>query len=212
MIIFSGIILGLIGAKLFYVFVTYSYDEILELIVTGNSKTFFQSGFVFYGGLIFGIIGAFAGARIAKVRLYDYEKLLVPLVPLVHAFGRLGCLFAGCCYGKVADACFGVVYKNPISDAPQNVPLIPIQMYEAILNILLFLILRTVAEKTEKVRLLPIYLCSYSTIRFFTEFWRFDSVRGSFSGLSTSQWISIAIFATSVFMITERTERNKTAN
>ncbi|MCC8046445.1 MAG: prolipoprotein diacylglyceryl transferase [Clostridiales bacterium] len=41
--------------------------------------------------------------------------------------------------------------------------------------------------------LLNVYLVSYTIFRFFIEFFRGDELRGFLFGISTSQWISVAI-------------------
>ena len=196
-IIFSGLIAGVLGAKLLFVFVTYSFDEIVNFIATGENKIFSRSGLVFYGGLIFGLIGAYVGAKIAGTKLLTYESVIVPVIPLAHAFGRLGCLFSGCCYGETTDSFCRIVYTNPVSDAPRNVPLVPVQAYEALLNLCLFFLLGLLADKVKRGSLLCMYILLYAMIRFVVEFWRFDAVRGKLGVFSTSQWISLVMFTIS---------------
>lgn len=203
---FVAIGLGLFGARVVFLLITYSPNELWRIFSTGNWSLIAKSGLVFYGGLIFGIIGAFFGAKIAGVRLLDYEHVLTPYLPLAHAFGRIGCLFAGCCYGKETDSIFSVVYETPLSDAPTNLPLIPVQLYEAALNLILFFWLSK-RSKNKNSPLLATYLCAYAIIRFLIEFLRFDTVRGIWNGFSTSQWISIVMFAMGIFLLLVKTKR-----
>lgn len=85
------------------------------------SADFWQSAVSFSRG--FSVMGAFAGvllglswaARAAKApfaRLLDY---VCAAAPLWHAFGRLGCFMAGCCFGRPTDEPWGVVFRDPAS-------------------------------------------------------------------------------------------------
>lgn len=205
-----GVLLGFLGAKILFLLVTYSPKEILDIIKSGEIETILNSGFVFYGGLIFGVLGAFLAAKSLKEKVSDHENLLITIIPLVHAFGRLGCFFAGCCYGKPTNGIFSVTFQNPVSDAPIGVPLIPVQLYESAFNLLLFLTLAIIDKKTSgKKILLPIYVIAYGVERFIIEFFRYDEVRGIFFGLSTSQWISIAMVIVGVLVFVYRNKRAK---
>ena len=92
-----GVLVGFLGAKILFLLVTYSPKEIIDIIKSGDIDSILNSGFVFYGGLIFGVLGAFLAAKVLKEKISDHENLLIKIIPLVHAFGRIGCFFAGCC-------------------------------------------------------------------------------------------------------------------
>ncbi len=109
-------------------------------------------------------------------------------MPLFHAFGRVGCFLAGCCYGKKLERTITIL--NGI-----RLERIPIQLIEAIFEFLLFIILTVIRKKDDNVNILRIYLMSYSAFRFLDEFFRGDEIRGIFFGLSTAQWISLVIWA-----------------
>lgn len=206
----TGFGFGMIGAKLLYIFVSFTPYELFDIVKNGKSELIMSGGFVFYGGLIAGILGALTGACIAKVKLCRYENILIKAVPFVHAFGRIGCLCAGCCYGKPTDGAFYVVFENPVSDAPRGVHLMPIQLYEAGFDMLLFAFLIFFEHKYPKTRiLLPIYLIAYSAERFIAEFFRYDAIRGSFGIFSTSQWISIGLFIFGTALATHRLKRKR---
>ena len=66
-------------------------------------ETLSQGGIVFYGGLFGGLLGAWLGCRIVGLRFLPVLDLCAPALALGHAFGRVGCLFAGCCYGMPCD-------------------------------------------------------------------------------------------------------------
>ena len=62
-----------------------------------------RGGFVFYGGLLGGLFGIYLGGKILKIPVWEYAQNTIPVIPLAHGFGRLGCLMAGCCYGVPYD-------------------------------------------------------------------------------------------------------------
>ena len=207
---------GFIGAKLLFVAVTYTPGEVIDFIRNGKTADLMESGFVFYGGLVFGILGAYVGAAIAGCKIKDYENALIKTVPLAHGFGRIGCLMAGCCYGKPTNSALSIKFNPvvPVTDVPVNVPLIPVQIYESVFNFILFIALLIIDRKYPKQRiLLPLYLPAYSVERFIMEYFRYDSIRGIFCGLSTSQWISMVLFIFGlVLLVTRMREANGATN
>jgi phosphatidylglycerol:prolipoprotein diacylglycerol transferase len=190
--------LGFFSAKILYVIVSYSFTDILSYISKGDFSFLSSGGQVFYGGLIGGIIGTYLGCVIEKKDLGSYLDAIVPCVPLGHAFGRLGCHFAGCCHGFLYDGFFSIdIIVNGISYS-----LFPVQLLEVFLNILLFIFLVFYTRrKQRKYMVLFTYLSIYAIMRFALEFLRGDIIRGISIGLSTSQWISIILFVVSLIYI-----------
>ncbi len=199
---------GLICAKLLYIAVSFTPTQFVMAIKNNNFSAVMNGGFVFYGGLAGGILGAISGARIAKSKLGDYKNILITVLPLAHFFGRIGCLCAGCCYGKPTNSAFGIVYKNPIGDAPVGITLIPIQLYEAIYNLLIFAYLVYMGKSIRKNYTVALYLLLYGIGRFMLEFLRYDFARGIYAlGFSTSQIISVFVIICSIIMFIR--EKNK---
>lgn len=152
-----------------------------------------------------------------KASFYEYAAVIVPAIPLAHAIGRIGCFLAGCCYGRIVDTPISVCYRNPIGGAPVGVPVFPIQLVESACNILVFVILLIYTRKRLKAgSVLFLYSILYGIERFCLEYFRADEIRGIFLGLSTSQWISIAmiIFGIVGFVLARRRENriSKTMN
>lgn len=198
LIIIAALVLlfAMIGGMLLYDLVTYSPEQIAELIREGDWDPLLGGGIVFYGALIGSILGAWIGSKIAKDDIRNYLDIVVPVIPLGHAIGRVGCLCAGCCYGQPTDSPIGVIYTDPISDVPTGIPLLPVQLFESAANLVIFGILMAVSHKTKSRYLTTfLYLILYGVTRFILEFFRYDSIRGSAGGLSTSQWISLGLIA-----------------
>ena len=178
---------GICGAKLLY-WIT-EWKSILQ-----NPDFLLDSiadGFVVYGGIIGGILAGWLYCRHKKISFLKYFDLAVPSVALAQGIGRIGCLLAGCCYGSETSGFFSITFRT--SDfAPNNVALIPTQIYSSILDFIHFGILLLIAEhKKSDGQVAAFYLIFYSMGRFILEFFRGDLIRGSVGVLSTSQFISL---------------------
>jgi len=171
-----------LGAKVFYLLTTINTN--LDQIYISD-KFWLGGGFVFYGGLIFGIIFTFLFSKYTKQKISSF-KFLIPILCLGHSLGRIGCLLAGCCYGKVTDFALSVHLHGHARH--------PVQLYEALLLFVLFLVSYRLYKQGSRV--ITFYLGSYSLVRFALEFLRGDKIRGEniVSFLSTSQTIALIIF------------------
>ena len=170
-------------------------------------------GSVFYGGLLGGILAGYIYLKCAKLEISVYSDISAVCMPLFHSFARVGCFFAGCCYGKEAEFGFSSSENAYIPDVV-GVVRFPVQLCEAMCNFVLFVVLlllfrNAVLTGKGKGRLFFVYLLSYSVIRFTLELFRGDLIRGIWWGLSTSQWISIMIFITVIVMITVNKLKSK---
>ena len=205
-----AIITGMVGAYLLYIFVTYSFSEIIGSIKDGSFYVFKSGGLVFYGGFILAAVCCIGYVLVKKLSLAEYATAIIPSIPLAHAIGRVGCFMAGCCYGRVCDTVVSVIYTNPIGGAPVGVPVFPVQLLEAVLNLIIFAILLVYTRKKAKsFSSVFLYLLCYSIVRFTVEYFRADEIRGIFLGLSTSQWISIALLLIGIvgFILTLRYDK-----
>jgi len=163
------------------------------------------TGSTFYGGLIGGtsavLIYYFAYGHFKmkdKEHIRSFPKIfdIAPsCITLAHALGRIGCFFAGCCYGKPTTAFFGVMLKNV------NHKVIPTQLFEALFLLMLFAFL-TLRFYDGKRHGLAIYLMSYGVWRFMIEFLRGDD-RGEtlVSFLTPSQFTAILLFLVGLILI-----------
>ncbi len=123
---------------------------------------------------------------------------MVPGLTIAHAFGRLGCLAAGCCYGKATGTSFGVRLHSELVDfSLRGVPLHPVQIYESLSLVILFVGLIWVSRKKQfQGQVALTYFMVYPLIRSVVELFRGDLIRGFVIDpwLSTSQFISILVF------------------
>ena len=189
-----------IGAKLLFLFVSRDLIEWNRIFEIDYFNDLMQGGFVFYGGLIWGLIFTFIAGKVHKINAVVYIRNLIYVIPLIHCFGRIGCYLAGCCYGIPYNG-FGAVIFPKDSLAPSGVALFPVQLVEATGLMLIAIIILLLQTKINWVYTLETYLISYSILRFALEYVRYDKVRGKFWVFSTSQWISIALIFVSIFLI-----------
>ena len=174
-----------------YAFVTYSPAQVWQSVISGDFTVF--GGLVFYGGLIGGIIGAMIGIIVAKSKFAVIESSVVPYIPVGHAVGRIGCLLAGCCRGMAYDGPLAIYYQSAVTGMPNDQGYFPVQFLEAVINIGICVILICIDKKERKPGVvLSSYIGLYAAARFLLEYFRGDSIRGIYEGLSTSQWIAIA--------------------
>jgi len=184
-----AIALGVIGGKLLYII-----TEMKNIITNGFNFKELGFGFVVYGSIIGGILGAYLYCRMKKWNVLKIFDLVIPGLPLAQGFGRIGCFLAGCCYGAETTSSLSVVFKDiPNSQAPAGIHLHPTQIYSSIFDFALAAFLLWYSKKERKDgRVFSMYLIFYSIGRFCVEFLRNDP-RGNVGVLSTSQFISIFI-------------------
>jgi phosphatidylglycerol:prolipoprotein diacylglycerol transferase len=188
------LIAGLVGAKLLLVVVDFQHfrehpDELFSI---------FQSGGVFYGGLIAALPVAAWYARRHGLPGWATADVLAPGVAIGQAIGRLGCFAAGCCFGRPTDVAWAVTFRDAYANryvgTPLDIAVHPTQIYESLLTLLIFFMLLFVAARKRFHGQVAIsYVVLYAVARFTVEFYRGDTARGSVFGgvLSTSQFIAI---------------------
>lgn len=164
-------------------------------------------GLVFYGGLIGAFIGCIAYGKLMYKDIRAMLQMTVPCIPLFHFFGRLGCFCAGCCHG-IENEQFGIEYTNSFSSL-NGIPYLPIQLYEAAGNLVIFLVLVFRNRKSQSCyEAIGIYTVSYGIMRFILEFFRGDTIRGHLGSLSTSQWLSLILIPFGIYCLVCPPEKN----
>lgn len=186
---------ALIGTRLLYYIVS-----IPQIIHNPSIIWNFKNGYVVYGGIIFGVLFGYLYCRKKKVSFLQYFDLVMPSVSVAQGFGRIGCFFAGCCYGRQTDSWFHITYTH--SDfAPNHISLIPTQLLSSAGNFLIAGILFWYSAKSAKDGMVgALYMILYSIGRFIIEIFRND-FRGELGSLSTSQLISILVLLSGIFLI-----------
>ncbi|MHB8959985.1 MAG: prolipoprotein diacylglyceryl transferase, partial [Candidatus Limnocylindrales bacterium] len=153
-----------------------------------------QGGLSFYGGLVAGLLGLAVWARRRGVGFGRAADVAAPAAAAGQAVGHIGCLIGGDSYGLPTSGPLAVVYSSPNAMAPQGVPLVPTQLYEAVGLGLLAAALWLGRGRLERLgpgATAAAYLLGNAAIRFGLFFLRDDVV--VLAGLKVAQLIAVGI-------------------
>jgi phosphatidylglycerol:prolipoprotein diacylglycerol transferase len=228
---FGILVAAMIGSRVLFIIVNwdeYSHDF-------AGIFEFWKGGLVFYGGFIGAMLFSVWYMRKHEMPFMQYADAMAPTVAIGQALGRLGCFSAGCCWGEACDAHYAFAARFPPESlayqsqaanrliqagAPTTIPIHPTQLYEALGCALIFLFLTWWrSRKRFHGELLAMYLMLYAPLRAAVEAFRGDEERGrvfNFLGgfarqawwnLSTSELISVGIFAAGVALYLTQSRR-----
>ena len=189
-LMFRVIVWGFIGSRLLYCW-TKKEDYISS---PQNIFKIWEGGLVFYGGPLGSLTYLFwhfffssdAKKKPAAERrggFLRFADIAVPSLIIAHALGRLGCLFAGCCFGRnyEAESIFSVTYPLGSAAFPGQADFgrYPVPIMESIYLCGLFLLLIWLRpRKRFHGQLFFTYMMIYPLGRFFFEMFRADDIRG----------------------------------
>jgi len=197
------IISALVGAKLLLLVVDYrpflaNPRTIVDLL---------RSGGVFYGGLIAAVTVALVYIWRHRMPMWTTTDVFAPGIALGHVVGRLGCLLAGCCFGRPTSVPWAISFHDSnafaTSGTPLGVSLHPTQLYEAGAEALILAFLLAFERRGRPFpgRTFWSYMLLYGVSRFIIEFYRGDPRGTVFDALSTSQFVSVILVPLSVVML-----------
>lgn len=139
-----------------------------------------SKGFSMFGALLGVPLGLWAFSQWKGISLMRLLDGFFTIAPLWHAFGRVGCLLAGCCHGRPTHAAWGLVFTDPSCGVPvawRGVPLYPTQPMESLGDLVIFAFLHRIFMREQRPGLATaVYFASYGTLRFLVEFLRGDTV------------------------------------
>lgn len=211
-VIIISIAVGYLFAKLFQAF----YD-----LIENGKWDFYNAGITVMGGLIGGagmflliyfLVGKyyFKGKK-QDVHKKEFEKIfcIAPVcITIAHAFGRVGCLMAGCCHGDLVSKTewvFGTVPRYTYSKFSKTLTFdgyyVGTQLFESLFLFALFAVLTIMYFKKSKRLCMPVYLVGYGIWRLIIEFFRTDYRGAAVLGLYPSQWQSLFFIAAGVAII-----------
>ncbi len=183
---------GFLGGRLMHVFYE-EWDYYLKDPV--QIFSIWNGGFVFFGGLIASWPTAIIFCRIKKKNFFEWADFFTPIISLSYALGRIGCLFAGCCYGSTCFLPWALDGRHPT---------VPYMILGEVLifSYLIFIERRSrikalvaisekLPNKTVKGQLFMTWVFLHSSVRFYVEYFRAD-FRGSFYNLPLAGHVSIS--------------------
>jgi phosphatidylglycerol:prolipoprotein diacylglycerol transferase len=189
------LILGaIVGARILYV-VSYWREQFAAKPI---SEIFMvqHGGLVYYGGLIGSSLAYICYSLWKKIPLWKGADILAPSIALGHALGRIGCLLNGCCYGRPCSLPWAITYPHR-EGGPPGVPLHPTQVYESLLNFILYAALAALYRRKKfDGQVFAAYLVGYAFIRSFVELFRGDYPQYYFG-----KWVTPAHLVSIVILI-----------
>jgi len=215
---------GLVGARLLFVVLHWqNLDGWRAWLSVG------RGGLVSYGGFLGGALGAFIFFRKHRVPVLKWTDIAAPSVASGIAVGRIGCYLYGCDFGMLLSSAAPAWLKHlgtfPRWDnlqgspaflrhvrqyhlqntAPSALPVHPTQLYESLFGFAcLALLLWLATRRPARGVATAVILIGYSSFRFMIEWVRDDPQRGFLLGLSTGQWISLALLPIGLLLLLSR--------
>jgi phosphatidylglycerol:prolipoprotein diacylglycerol transferase len=168
---------------------------------------FWAGGLTYYGGLFGATLVAIVLLRRDRFPFWKAADMAGFSIPVGLAFGRMGCLLAGCCFGQPTNVPWGLSFppRSPASEAQAkayilqsarmwSAPVHPTQLYEAAASLLIALVCLYVVlpRKRYDGQVFAVSLALYAIARYAVEMLRADD-RGGALGLSTSQLIGLGL-------------------
>lgn len=207
--LFLGLLLSaVLGSRI--AFVAFFWEDFKDHPLSALNIA--SGGLMYFGGLLFGLAFIILYVKAKRVSLLRVLDTISPALALGYAIARIGCLGAGCCYGRPTNGPLGISFTDPNCLVPlylRGVPLYPTQILELLNGLLTFGILMLLRPRTahrpSKRRIAPlktplleqtgfqaaVFLFVFGVNRFLIEFLRGD-VRGGFlMGMSESQFASL---------------------
>ena len=190
----------ILGARTLYV-ISYWHEEFAGKSI-GEIFMVWKGGLVFYGGFIGASLACILYVKLNKLPLWKVADSVAPSIALGSVFGRIGCLMNGCCYGRECHLPWAITFPPGSRPAPPGIPLHPTEIYDSLLNLVLYLVLaRLYRRKKFDGQIFAGYLVGYAICRSIVEFFRGDYPQHYLGGWATpAQVISIGILTAGLLL------------
>lgn len=203
--VFWMVILGIIGARIYYVIFNFSYykNNLLDIF------KIWQGGLAIHGGIIVGLLVIIYYCRKYRINILQTTDLIVPSVILGQAIGRWGNFFNSEAYGIKTTRKFleglkiipnfvikGMYIENPIGYYAYRQPMFYYESLWCLAGFILLMILRKVLKNKKKGILTFTYFIWYGVGRFFIERLRTDSLM--IGSLKVAQLVSVLLVCVGV--------------
>ena len=171
----------------------------LTILTSKGNINLITAGLSSYGGVIGLIISTLIFEKITNEKKIKTAYILS--LPLMYSVSKLGCFFAGCCYGIKYNGIFNIKYENLYSYT-----VFPVQLLETISFLIIFIILNIIYKKTKTKNIIWYTILFSALIKF-----ALDYLRISHTGilLSTNQIISIVFVMISIVMLGYNTRKRE---
>jgi phosphatidylglycerol:prolipoprotein diacylglycerol transferase len=208
-VVYWAVPAGLVGARLYYV-----VQQPLEPFLTQPWRIFavWEGGMAFYGAIFAVVLVILIAGWWMKISILKFLDVAALFAVVGQFFGRIGNIINGDILGYPTKQPWGFIYTNPNSFAPtHDTAYQPAAVYEALIDIILFVILWTLRKKVKPGLLFFYYIIGYSISQIIVFIWRDNEV--VFLGLKQAQVTAIIVMIAAVagFAII-RARQRKTAS
>lgn len=193
---------ALVGARIWYV-VSYWKEEFAQRPIL-EAFMIHHGGLVFYGGLVGAFFSCYLFVRQHRLPPWKVADIMAPSILLGHAFGRVGCLMHGCCFGHACELPWAIHF--PLTHETRGAGVHPTQLYEAGLNLLVSTLLALwYPRRRFDGQIFGAYLCAYAVLRSFVEMFRGDyAVRYVGGALTPAHLVSLVILGLGLVLLAVR--------
>ncbi len=214
------ILSSIIGSRLWYVATHISEfsQNWIDVINPFQGNTFGISGMSMVGGVVAAIIAAAVFCLIRKVNIFEIGDIAAPAFLFGMFFGRFGCFLNGCCFGNPSDVCWSAIFpeNSPAGNIFPHVHIHPTQIYESLIDLLLFFLLLALEKRYKNFRGWSFWMTFvfYGIGRAIVDFWRWyepQEILFTYWGgnLSVHGAIALVLAAFSAIMIFLKVGRDK---
>lgn len=191
------LIAGFIGARLYYVILsepqTYLQNP-WEIVAV------WHGGLAVQGALLAGLVAGLWYVRRHGLSFWRFSDAVIPGLILGQTVGQVACLLNGDTYGKPTTLPWAIVFTNPEAMAPLGIPLHPIQVYELLAYLMVFLVVHRVARRTNRPGAVTVtYAVLYGVARFAMEFFRAEPP--TIAGIVVPQVVSVVLVVAGVISV-----------
>lgn len=208
---FYVVLSGIVGSRILFILLNFEafLSEPLTYLLA-------RDGFVFMGGLLLAVPVVIWYLKKKKQDIWQVLDVIAPSAALGHVFGRIGCFFAGCCYGKVCSPTLLWAVRFPKGSLPYyeqvqhgiinataqtTLPVHPTELYHSLTNFIVFVLLMLLWRKrTFKGQIFISYIFLYSVMRFIVEFFRGDKMHFLLGYFTTTQISCTVIGIASIYL------------
>lgn len=183
--IFMNIVFCIICAKMITLFMNKNSD--LNIVT---------AGFTSYGGALGILLGSYLFYKMTDKRIIIESNILS--LPLMYSISKLGCFFAGCCYGIPYNGILNVTYTQGL-----NISLVPIQLIESIIFLCIFIISYIFKERKYSIEFL---LIVSAVAKFILEYFRYSNIG---KVLCSNQIISLLVIVVTILFCIIKTKKAK---
>lgn len=192
------IIGGIAGGRILYV-ISYWHEQFAQKPFPSIFMVQ-QGGLVFYGGFIGAVAAGMFYLWLKKLPLWKMADIMAPSVALGYAFGRIGCLMHGCCYGRPCSLPWAIHF--PADHATHGIGVHPTEIYDSLLNFAFYCFLAWLFRRKKfDGQIFAVYLIGYAVIRSFVEYFRGDYPVYYGGWATPAQLISVGIVAGGLLLL-----------